>query len=122
VRADVVVVVRKGIELPLEISKRACGWLLCQELLGSLAGQAFASSMTRRGMSSADEKLQLRSEKLAGKLRDKSMAGSPTGRPQRFSAFLAAFRLRWKQRTTCQPGYVIAECRNGPPLSASPAN
>lgn len=42
-------------------------------------------------------------------------------RRQRLAAFTAAFRQRWKQRTTCEPGYVIAECRNGPPLSASPA-
>lgn len=131
-----------------------------QELLSSLAGPAFSSGLTRRGMSSADELLQLRSTKLAGKLRDKSMAGNPAvsaaevtsyydthasqfrrsgqtlpaatpaihqilvqrARQQQFSAFLAAFRQRWKQRTVCEPGYVIAECRNGPPLSASPAD
>src|SRR5947209_1550033 len=42
-----------------------------------------------------------------------------TGGQRRVNAFVAAYRERWKRRTTCQPGYVIAECRNGPPLRAS---
>jgi parvulin-like peptidyl-prolyl isomerase len=41
------------------------------------------------------------------------------GQQQQFHAFVAAYRQRWKQRTDCQPGYIIAECRNGPPLPAS---
>jgi hypothetical protein len=43
------------------------------------------------------------------------------GRQQQVNAFIAFYRQRWKQRTVCQPGYVIAECRNGPPLTAAPA-
>jgi hypothetical protein len=43
-----------------------------------------------------------------------------TGGQRRVGAFVAAYRERWKRRTTCQPGYVIAECGNGPPLPASP--
>lgn len=131
-----------------------------QELLNGLAGPALAGSLKRRGMSSADELLQLRLEKLALKLRFKIVAAyqsvpmadiaayyrthagqfrqrgqtlpgaTPairqtllqTRRQRQIGVFNVAFRQRWKQRTTCQPGYVIAECRNGPPLSASPAN
>jgi hypothetical protein len=36
------------------------------------------------------------------------------GAQKQVSAFIAAYRKRWKERTSCQPGYVIAECRNGP--------
>ncbi len=42
------------------------------------------------------------------------------GGPQRVSEFIAAYREHWKRLTTCAPGYVIAECGNGPPLPASP--
>jgi hypothetical protein len=41
------------------------------------------------------------------------------GQQQRIRAFTVAYRQRWKRRTTCEPGYVIAECRDGPPLSSS---
>jgi foldase protein PrsA len=43
------------------------------------------------------------------------------GRQQQVNAFIAVYRQRWKRRTICRPGYVIAECRNGPPLTALPA-
>jgi hypothetical protein len=39
---------------------------------------------------------------------------------RRVSAFIAEYRRRWKRRTTCQSGYIVPECRNGPPLPASP--
>ncbi len=125
-----------------------------QLLLSSPAGQAFAASLKRGGISSADELLLLRLRKLALKLQTKIAASYhgvsaaevahyyhthaglyqrqgrtlpaatraireilvAEGRRQRFRAFEAAYSQRWKQRTTCQPGYVIAECRNGPPL------
>jgi SurA-like N-terminal domain len=35
---------------------------------------------------------------------------------RRTTAFISAYRAHWKQLTACQPGYVIAECRNGPRL------
>jgi hypothetical protein len=44
------------------------------------------------------------------------------GQQGQIRAFIAAYRKRWKQRTVCQPGYVIAECRDGPPLTHSPAD
>jgi hypothetical protein len=88
-----------------------------RELVSGLGGPSFASNMRRRGFSSADELLQLRLERLAEKLRAKIAAGSE----RRVQAFLAAYRQRWRQRTTCPSGYVIPECRNGPPLPASPA-
>jgi hypothetical protein len=131
-----------------------------QQLLNGLGGQAFADSLKRRGISSADELFQLRLAQLSVKLRTKIVAAyksvsttlvvgyyrahpgqfgrrgqtltaaTPTirqilleaQRRQHLDAFTAAFRQRWKQRTICEPGYVIAECRNGPPLSASPAD
>ena len=43
------------------------------------------------------------------------------GQQGQINTFLAAYRRRWKQRTTCQPGYIIPQCRNGPPLPASPS-
>jgi hypothetical protein len=77
-------------------------------------------------MSSADEQFQLRIAQLAFKLEREVTSGaqhiSAAQRRQRISAFVAAYRQRWKQRTTCRPGYVIAECRNGPTLSQSPGN
>jgi SurA N-terminal domain len=97
-----------------------------RRLLGGNAGQAFAATMRQRGMSSADEQFQLRIAQLAFKLEREVTSGpqhiSAAQRRQQISAFVAAYRQRWKQRTTCRSGYVIAECRNGPPLSESPGN
>jgi hypothetical protein len=87
-----------------------------RQLLNGPAGPSFARRLRRAGMTRADELLQVRIERLAQKLRTKIGAG----RPQLVSAFIAAYRKRWKQRTTCQPGYIVAECRNGPTLPASP--
>jgi hypothetical protein len=132
-----------------------------RELVNGPAGGTFATKLRRRGMSTADELLQLRLEKLAQKLRAKIGAGitgvssariaayyhahasqfrvpghghqtlaaaAPAIRQtlvqaaqeRRFNAFIPGYRVRWKQRTTCQPGYVIPECRNGPRLPAAP--
>jgi hypothetical protein len=91
-----------------------------QRLLNGSTGQAFAASLARRGISSADELMLLRLGALAQKLRLKialSEPGVSQGQiKQRIGAFIAAYRQRWKQRTVCQPGYLIAECRNGPAL------
>jgi hypothetical protein len=113
-----------------------------QQLLSGLAGPAFANSLKRRGISTADELFQLRLSQLSVKLRAKIVAGyrsvsanlvagyyrahpgqfrrqrqtlkaaTPTirqilleaERRQHLDAFTAAFRQRWKQRTTCEPG------------------
>jgi hypothetical protein len=131
------------------------------ELASGPTGQAFVSSLKRRGMSRADELLELRLDNLTHKLEVKIVAGgggvSPAGiaryyhshaglfrapghKPQtlatatpairqtlvragqdeRLSAFIAEYRRRWKLRTSCQPGYVVRECRNGPPLPGAP--
>jgi hypothetical protein len=88
-----------------------------RQLLDGPAGQTFASRLKHSDMTSTDELLQLRIEKLSLKLRAKLA----TVRRQPLGAFVAAYRRRWKQRTTCRPGYVVAECRNGPPLPTVPA-
>jgi hypothetical protein len=95
-------------------------------LLSGLGGHTFAASLKRRGLSSADELLVLRLGALAQKLRMKIAASyhaaSLADIRRRVSAFIAAYRQRWKRRTTCRPGYIIAECRNGPPLQAAPGH
>jgi len=92
------------------------------QLLSGPAGPSFATSLKRRGISSADERLLLRLGVLGQKLRAKIVHHRDSllqarGR-QQLVAFIAAYRQRWKRRTTCQARYVIAECRNGPPLPA----
>jgi hypothetical protein len=92
-----------------------------QRLLNASNGQHFADSLKRRGLSRADELLLLRLAALGKKLRDQ-VAGGRGGvldaqQRERLRAFIAAYRERWKRRTTCNAGYVIAECRNGPPLA-----
>jgi len=86
------------------------------QLLDGPAGRSFAAGMKRRGLSRADELFLLRLAKLGARLRMKieGAPGSAEGK-RRFSAFIVAYRQRWKQRTTCQRGYRIPECRNGPP-------
>jgi hypothetical protein len=85
-------------------------------LVNGPAGQQFADRLRRAGMTRSDELLELRIERLTRELKTKIAA-----RPQpQLNVFVAAFRQRWKQRTTCQPGYIISECRNGPPLPPSP--
>ncbi|HWX96154.1 MAG TPA: SurA N-terminal domain-containing protein [Solirubrobacteraceae bacterium] len=91
-----------------------------QRLLTGPSGQAFAASLKRRGLSSADELLVLRLGALAQKLRAKIASAHPGLSAAQIrgllGAFIVAYRERWRQRTTCQPHYLIAECRNGPPL------
>jgi len=123
-------------------------------------GPAFLSSLKRRGMSQADELLELRLDNLTTKLENKIGLGDsvsaaeiaayyhahtsefqPHGhrrqtlataapaireallaaeRQRQVAGFAAPYRQRWKLRTTCQSGYLVPECRNGPPLPASP--
>jgi hypothetical protein len=97
-----------------------------QRLLNGPNGPNFAISLTRRGLSRADELLILRLGALGEKLSEK-IAGPRHGvlraaQRRRLKAFIVAYRQRWKQRTTCRPGYVIAECGNGPPLPSSPGS
>jgi hypothetical protein len=91
-----------------------------QRLLTGPAGVNFAASVRRRGMTNADELRVLRLEMLAQGLRSHVATGLPSRSPAqsraRLAAFLIEYRRRWKQRTTCARGYVIAECREGPPL------
>jgi foldase protein PrsA len=132
-----------------------------RQLLNNPAGPGFASRLRRAGVSTTDELLQLRLEKLAERLRNKLTAGynavspaqiaayyhshasefavaghrhqtlaaaTPTirqkllhaARERRVGAFIAEYRQRWKQRTTCQQAYIVDECRDGPSLPASP--
>jgi hypothetical protein len=134
-----------------------------RQLLDGPAGPGLARRLRLSGMTSADELLQLRIDKLAEKLRTKIGAGdtgvstaqigayyhshasqfqvprharqtlaavTPTIRQKlaqavqerRVSTFIAEYRQRWKQRTTCAPGYVIPECRNSSRVLASPTN
>jgi foldase protein PrsA len=52
---------------------------------------------------------------VAGRIRQTLIAG----RQQRaYEALVAGWLRRWKQRTSCRLGYVIPECREGPPLPA----
>jgi hypothetical protein len=94
-------------------------------LLSGPNGAQFAAGLKRRGLARADELLVLRVGELAEKLR--AQITGPLHGPatpaelQRVATFIAAYRQRWKQRTTCEPGYVIAECRNGPPLPRASA-
>lgn len=89
-------------------------------LRSGTGGASFTASLQRRGLSNADELFVLRLGALAGKLREKLGAGSSGSSAaavqRRIAAFIAAYQRRWKQRTTCEPGYVIAECRAGEAL------
>jgi hypothetical protein len=91
-----------------------------RHLLEGPSGGLFASSLRRRGLSEGDELLLLRLGALATRLRSKIGASRRTPLPaaalRRIGAFQIAYRERWKQRTSCRPGYVIAECREGPRL------
>lgn len=88
-----------------------------QQLLSGPTGQTFAESLKRRGLSSEDELRVLRLGALAQKLRAKIAAGyhgaSAAQIAGHVSAFIAAYQQRWRQRTTCRPSYIIAECGNG---------
>jgi hypothetical protein len=102
----------QGIEVPFSEADATF-----RELLHGPTGQAFAASLRSHGISSADELLLLHLQQLSGKLRAKIAAGhSGAAAARRVATFVSAYRRRWKLRTTCAPGYVVAECRNGPPL------
>jgi hypothetical protein len=90
-------------------------------LLNGPAGQSFARSLRSRGISSTDELLLLRLQALSNKLQAKIAAVAPnaSAAARRVSSFAAAYRRHWKQRTVCRPGWVVPECRNGPPLPPS---
>jgi hypothetical protein len=89
-------------------------------LLAGPAGASFRAGLKRRSMSRADELLVLRLGALAQRLRAKLGAGghAPLSRRarRRISSFITSYERRWKQRTVCRAGYVIAQCREGPPL------
>jgi hypothetical protein len=89
------------------------------ELVSGPAGPSFARSLRSRGISRADELLLLRLQQLSNKLQAKIAAGRDgVVAARQVAAFAAAYRQRWRPRTSCRPGYIVAECRNGPPLSA----
>jgi hypothetical protein len=92
-----------------------------EQLLHGPTGQNFANSLRLRHMSMADELMVLRLGALAQRLSTRVTGGSPGSSAQarrQISSFLGAYRQRWKQRTACSAGYVIAECANGPALPA----
>jgi SurA N-terminal domain len=95
-----------------------------RELASDRAGPSFATSLRNRGMSVADEKRLLRLQQLSNKLEAKITAGlgrAPSAtRERRVAGFAAAYRQRWRLRTRCEPGYIVAECGNGPPLPGVP--
>jgi hypothetical protein len=86
-----------------------------RRLLSSPAGPALAAGLARRHMSQADELLVLRLDSLAQKLRAQIEAGGDAAtRNARVRGFIAAYHQRWRQRTSCAPAYVIAQCRESP--------
>lgn len=88
-----------------------------RELLSGPTGRSFARSLRSRGVSGADELLLLRLQQLSNKLQAKITSGqNGVSAARRVAAFAAAYRQRWKRLTSCEPGYIVAECRNGPPL------
>jgi hypothetical protein len=52
---------------------------------------------------------------VAGRIRQTLMASQ---QQSAYEALVAGWLRRWRQRTSCHHGYVIAECREGPPLPA----
>jgi hypothetical protein len=92
-----------------------------EQLLHGPTGQNFANSLRARHMSKADELMVLRlgtlAQRLSARITGTALGTSAQARRQ-ISSFLTAYRQRWKQRTTCSAGYVIAECANGPALPA----
>jgi hypothetical protein len=95
-----------------------------RELSSDRAGPSFAASLRNRGMSVADEKRLLRLQQLSNKLEAKITAGlgrAPSAtRERRVAEFAVTYRQRWRLRTRCEPGYIVAECANGPPLPGVP--
>jgi hypothetical protein len=78
------------------------------QLRSGPAGHTFTANLRSQGMSKADELLQLRLESLSRGLGSKFAGPNGTLSP----AKVAAYRRRWKQRTTCRAGYVVHDCRN----------
>jgi SurA N-terminal domain len=98
-----------------------------ERLLSSPTGPSFARGLGERGISGADELLLLRLQQLSNKLQAKIAGGAAGASPEqaaarerRVAAFAAAYRRRWKQRTSCRAGYIVPECSNGPALPQSP--
>jgi hypothetical protein len=95
-----------------------------RSLLDGPTGGSFAASLKRRDMSEPDELRLLRLSALASKLRTKVAGSEHTPLSpralRRVTTFQTAFRERWRLRTSCRSGYVIAECRDGPAIG-SPA-
>jgi hypothetical protein len=88
-----------------------------RRLLSAPTGPGFAANMRHLGLSGADELRLLRLATLAQMLRASIATGGASprsplngGRQRQLNAFTAAYRQRWIRRTSCRPGYVIAEC------------
>jgi hypothetical protein len=65
--------------------------------------------LTRR-----DVKENVEIQILAGRIQERVAAGigSEAGVQKAFAKFVSEYEVRWKARTICAPGYVIARCSN----------
>lgn len=75
---------------------------------------ALARYMRFSGASEADERQLLRTNILTTKLQEKISGGGLSGASPHAAAlarFLQQFPRKWKPKTTCRPGYVVAECK-----------
>jgi hypothetical protein len=79
---------------------------------------AFRSFLKITGEKASDERALLRASLLATKLQQAVAARGLTAAQQQqaLAKFTSEFTQKWSARTSCQPGYVVQECKqyNGP--------
>jgi hypothetical protein len=83
-----------------------------------LARQSFPKNgsmqkyLTRSGQSEADLLARIKVELLASRIAAKVTAGKPAGqRSGVLSAFERSFQAHWRKLTSCQPRYVMEDCK-----------
>jgi parvulin-like peptidyl-prolyl isomerase len=77
-------------------------------LTGPVAVRGLAAFFVFRVLSAADRHTESLSS-VAAEIRQTLAAQRG---PRAYEAFASAFEQRWRRRTSCRAGYVIAECRN----------
>lgn len=71
-----------------------------------------AAYLARAGESEADLLARVKVEALTARVAGQVSAGQPAARRAAvLAAFERAFHARWKALTSCQPGYVMEDCR-----------
>ena len=76
--------------------------------------KAYQRFLKRSGQTQQDVLYRVKLDVLSNKIRDDVLRGESGRAAQKLiDSFSASFRRRWKSKTKCRDGFVVAYCRSG---------